>query len=214
MQRNKYSNISSDPEFWMILLFNGLFLYLYGSGNISVGTVIWIYFLQSLLLGFQYWVRMLAISSRSTEKGKWFAPLFFCGHFGLFHLVYFIFLIAMTASSKGISSDFKTVLLGLGVMLINTIFSTVSDVKSDKLNDRSAGILMFIPYLRIAPLHLFIILGFGSLSGTRNPNDLWFFKQDAFIVFIVLKTITDVAMHIIVNRTWKSKRERTIGEVF
>ena len=214
MTKSKRNNILSDPEFWMILLFNGLFIFLYATKNISVGTVIWIYYLQSLLLGGQYLVRMIGISSRSNEKGRWFTPLFFCANFGMFHLVYFVFLIMMTASSSGIKGDFRTVLYGLGILFINTIFSTISDLKADKLEEKNPGVLMFIPYLRIAPLHLFIILGFSSLSGAGNSSKIWFFRQDAFIVFIILKTITDVAMHIIVNKTWKAKRERTIGEVF
>jgi len=82
------------------------------------------------------------------------------------------------------------------------------------LEAKNVGVMVFIPYLRIAPLHLFIILGFGSLNGADNSHEMWFFRQDAFIKFIILKTITDVAMHIIVNKTWKAKRERTIGEVF
>lgn len=213
MQTIKRSNILSDPEFWMILLFNVLFIYLYGTNNISVGAVIWIYYLQSLLLGGQYLVRMISICSRSNEKGRWFTPLFFCVHFGMFHLVYFIFLIMMT-SSFIIKGDFRTVMLGLGILFVNTIFSTVSDLKSDKLEEKNPGIMMFIPYLRIAPIHLFIILGFGSAVSAGGKKVMWFFRQDAFIIFIILKMITDLAMHIIVNKTWKAKRERTIGQVF
>lgn len=214
MTNLKRNNILSDPEFWMILFFNCLFIFLYLTKNISVGDVVWIYFFQSVLLGFQYLIRMVWISRRSEEQGKWFTPLFFCGHFGLFHLVYFIFLIAMTAGSDGIGANFRTILTGFGIMLINTLFSTISDVKSDKISGQNSPLLMFIPYLRIAPIHLFIIIGFGSMGKGSSINNNWIFRQDAFMIFIILKTITDLLFHIIINKTWKEKRTKAIGELF
>lgn len=211
MQNSSTRNIFSDPEFWMILFFNGLFIYLYLTNDISVGEIVWIYYLQSVLIGFQYFVRMIAGARRSNAKGKYFTPMFFALHYGLFHLVYFVFLTLMSASENGPKANLLHVLYGFAALFINMLFSLTSDLKGDKAQNRDGSSLFFTPYLRIVPMHLFIIMGFNAV--VDNNADSWFFRQDAFIIFIILKTISDLLLHIIVNKTWIIRRERTLTEM-
>ncbi len=61
---------------------------------------------------------------------------------------------------------------------------------------RNISTMMFTPYLRIIPMHLFIIAG-GFVG---------FHDQKIFSIFIILKIISDALMHIIVNKTYMAKQ--------
>jgi hypothetical protein len=61
-------------------------------------------------------------------------------------------------------------------------------VDSDLRHTRNIGALMFIPYLRIIPMHLTII--FGALLGNGG----------GVLLFGALKTAADVAMHKVEHR--------------
>jgi len=61
--------------------------------------------------------------------------------------------------------------------------------------------IMFQPYFRILPMHIFIIVGFNS-----EPDSI----TSAFLIFIGLKTIADILMHIVVNQTFVRRRPKAI----
>jgi hypothetical protein len=206
----KLRNILSDPEFWLILGFNGLFVYLYQTKQLDAGDIIWIYFIQSLFIGLQYVIRMLAIARRSEEKGRWTMTLFFLLHYGGFHFVYLIFLSVITATSKEIGFNTGNLFPAMGLLTLNLLFSTRSDIISDKEAKLGPGNLFFIPYLRIAPMHLFIILGFNGGVDSKIP---WLHWQDPFLIFIVLKTFSDIILHILVNKTYQGRRPRSFRNI-
>ena len=128
-------------------------------------------------------------------------PFSFLLHYGFFHLVYFFFIFKMVIDLPG-AVDFKMFLLLLLALAGNTVLSTMSDVRQDNAAKESPGIF-FQPYLRIFPMHLLIIYGFNT-SSIENVNK-------ALLLFIVLKTVADLLMHIVVNKTWKGKRPNATG---
>src|SRR6056300_1318376 len=95
---NLKHHIFKDPEFYFIVFFNALLVYLYFYSNYDARFAIWGYFLQSVFIGFEY----VSISlTKMYKRDGSFLPLsklallgFFILHFGLFHFVYFIFLLA------------------------------------------------------------------------------------------------------------------------
>jgi hypothetical protein len=134
---------------------------------------------------------------------------FFALHYGLFHALYLFFLLAMTLTtdtagyimvtneSTGVTSpvyighvhplDFVIfVVLGWGFLGAHRA-SHREHVASDLAHTRNLGTLMGIPYLRIVPMHLSIILAV-AVGGAV----LW--------AFMLLKVATDVAMHKIEHR--------------
>jgi hypothetical protein len=158
---------------------------------------------------------MLAKAFRSDVKGRFGLPFFFLIHYGGFHFVYFIFLLIMTASNDVHSNwdiDFRLLLYSFMALLANMIFSTISDIRGEKKEENAQqGTLMFIPYLRVFPMHVFIILGFNAAYDKQQAWN-WLENMDAFLVFIILKTLSDIIFHIIVNKTWREKRTRVIGD--
>lgn len=101
------------------------------------------------------------------------------------------------------SVDVGTVKIFLVALLGNTILSTISDIKRDKLELKVPIIVMFQPYFRVVPMHLFIMLAFATDSLETLTS--------AFLLFICLKTLADVGMHIVVNKTYRDKRPNATG---
>ena len=130
---------------------------------------------------------------------------FFVLHYGLFHLVYFFFLwtFTSTADSGGMISVLMRntgrvnqvavgrvggidlliiVALALGFLWTHRA-SFREHVAADLEGTPNLGTLMFMPYVRIIPMHLTIIL--GVIIGARG----------GIIIFGALKTVADVLMH-------------------
>ena len=164
-------------------------------------VLLWPYWLQSVIIGWYSGRRILALRQFSLEGTSGFdqgsdeatkrhTARFFAMHYGLFHLVYFVFLfIAMSGNFRGAPSRGLTSLdlLFMVVLAISFVFthraSYARIMESDQRGRPNIGGVMFLPYLRIVPMHLTIILGLGS--GYTG----------GVILFGTLKTIADVLMH-------------------
>jgi len=128
-------------------------------------------------------------------------------HFGMFHAVYAIFLIPIVNKIPG-AVNFEILFGAIPILFINTIFSVISDIKRDKLEETSGASLFFIPYLRVVPMHIFILFAF-KMDMAKGYSELRY----VLLLFIGLKTLSDLVMHIIVNKTWKRRRPTVIGDV-
>ncbi len=160
----------------------------------------------------------LKINNRSVEptpQTQRQVANFFAMHYGFFHLGYFVFLLAFTtmADARGAievlntgSNTRSTVDIGSVHPFDFLIFIALSvgfwqshrashkeHVQADLGNTPSLGTLMFMPYLRIIPMHLCIILAIPLGAGA-----LW--------VFMLLKTGADALMHVVEHRTLQRRR--------
>jgi hypothetical protein len=131
---------------------------------------------------------------------------FFAIHYGGFHLVYFFFLLAftLTASSAGYidvrnegSGELMAVHVGRVSALDWLVFAGLGwtfwrahrasheeHVAADLAGKPNIGLLMVMPYLRVIPMHLTIILGVWLGGGGA-----------AIVLFALLKAGADVGMH-------------------
>lgn len=126
--------------------------------------------------------------------------MFFFVHYGMFHVVYAVFLFTIVMDIPG-ALDFDIIYAMIGVMVINTIMSTVSDVRRDREDEGNMAFMFFTPYLRVVPMHLFIMLAFNNSIGTQENK-----MTNALILFVGLKMLSDLIMHIVINKTWKDRR--------
>lgn len=172
--------------------------------------VLWPYWIQSVVIGVYAYQRIQARSVIDTaeiringrpiedpdEARRWLAT-FFALHYGLFHLVYLIFLgvytlFALFAPVFG--REAATVFSGLGhvhpfdplfVLALGASFAYGQHLayRAERSDPRHgpvrAGTLMMLPYLRILPMHVLIIGGM-------------LFGASAVTVFVVLKTVADL----------------------
>jgi len=218
-----FKNILSDPEFYFLLFMNGVLIYLFKKGSLDPVSVVWIFYFQNILIGIQYFIRMMSLdkfstgnlrvnnqSVESTTKVKQGTAYFFALHYGLFHFGYFILLLVVTAGAGFRHFDFVYFNTAIFALVINTLFSTISQVRQDRPGLPNISTMMFIPYLRILPMHVFLIAGLGLevKSGIMKPV-----PGDLFIIFLLLKGLSDMALYVITNKTWKAKRPRVISGV-
>lgn len=173
--------------------------------------LMWPYWIQSVVIGYYAMRRIQKLERFATDNFKingaaveptpqtrrqvW---IFFLIHYGLFHLVYFMFLGAFSATGMlGAASApaadaspwapfwFGATLVGF---LVSHGDSHREHVAADLRGRPNIGTLMFVPYIRIVPMHLTIIFG-AMLGGTVG-----------LLLFAGLKTAADVAMHKVEHR--------------
>lgn len=188
----------------------------------SLGSMMVIYWVQSVVIGIFHVFRMLLLRSFCTEgftsngtrvpenaKGKISTAIFFAIHYGFFHLIYGIFLIVGAASGIGEGETpapepaqpagwfdgpvwFVISILGF---VAGHGYSFYQNVKADLESRPNLGVMMFMPYARILPMHLTILLG-GMVGATFG----------SMLIFSGLKTAADYLMHIVEHRVLQKKK--------
>lgn len=161
----------------------------------SVSTLVMTYWFQSIIIGLFQAKKMMDLKTFSTKdveingrpvagpsKGiKRFIVGFFIFHYGFFHLIYLIFL----KDFIGQNPEQMSVLIGAAVFFVNHWLSYRSNREQDAAKTQNIGAMMFYPYARIIPMHLFILFG-----------GLWIGGTFSLIFFLILKTAADVIMHL------------------
>jgi len=205
-------NIFADTSLWFLLLSNIITIFFAINENWSLSTIIWIYWFQSITIGFFNFIRILClkefstegfkingISAKPTQSTKVFTAFFFLFHYGFFHVVYAIFLLfgafsAMYGENSILgtfsamhgnspdATDLKYIFLTAMLFFINHLFSYIYNRPRDT-KKQNIGSLMFYPYVRIIPMHIIIMISFSSGS--------------SLFFFLMLKTFADIAMHIV-----------------
>jgi hypothetical protein len=178
--------------------------------------LMWPYWIQSVVIGYYNVRRMQKLQRFSTDglkvNGSHVDPtpstrrqmwVFFTVHYGFFHFGYLIFLLGFSAGLMDVSSDDPTSLARLdGLSSWNALWIAITaigflvshgqshreHVEADLRGTANIGTLMFIPYIRIVPMHITIIV--GALLGDGL----------GLLLFGSLKTIADVAMHKVEHR--------------
>ncbi len=204
----KLKRILKDPIIYFLLSINIGLAAAYFSHIITAETIVFTYYFQSIVLGLSYFFQMLtlkdysvndlSINNQPVEKSsqtKGCISFFFLFHYGFFHLGYLIFLtIFLDLNGK---ADVHFILTSIIAFAIGEVMLVVRTKMTYPNKIPNIGSMMFTPYLRIIPMHLFIMA--GGFIGHHNPI--------VFSIFMILKIISDVIMHIVVNKTWKEKEE-------
>ncbi|MBU0879375.1 hypothetical protein KKC67_00480 [Patescibacteria group bacterium] len=192
-------NLFGDPSLWFLLLSNLATIFFATTENWNLSTIMWVYWFQSITIGFFNFIRILQLKefstegfkingqpAQSTQGTKFFTAFFFLFHYGFFHFIYLIFLLTGTfTKAYGNVPDFielKYIFLTALLFFVNHLFSYFYNRPRDT-KKQNIGSLMFYPYARIIPMHLTIIFGSAFVG--------------ALPFFLVLKTFADGIMHIV-----------------
>lgn len=172
-----------------------------------VGTLLWPYWLQNLVIGWYARQRMLALRRFSTEgftsndqpvpedeSGKRSTAGFFTLHYGFFHLGYLVFLCA-EAPLAGWRDALVVAACGFSYVVAQRQ-TFAEQVAADARGKPNLGALMFLPYLRVLPIHLAILLGATRIGPA------------ALLLFVSLKTVADIALDRIDRRIALRAAER------
>ena len=182
------------PSVWALIVSNLVSAVVGVTSGWQLGDFMLLYWAQSVIIGFFQVLKILDLEEFSTENfyinGRSVSPTpatkrwvagFFALHYGIFHLVYLVFALLFAHSEVVL----QTLPLA-GLFFLNHLFSYLSNRGSDRRRRPNIGQMMFFPYLRIVPMHLTIVFG-GFLAGKG--------EKGALILFLLLKTLADVAMH-------------------
>lgn len=183
----------------------------------SLLTILWIYWLQSVIIGIFTIPKFFLAKFETGNKGanfvviffQIFLAVFFTIHYFGFHLGYAMFLLAFSAiASSGAAAagllqgaNILAVLFSGAVFFINHLYSMRYNYivkKSNnplELRDTFTG-----PYARILPMHLTIMAASFVLVPLNNASignvPLVNFAEPIIIVFfLLLKTYADLAAH-------------------
>jgi hypothetical protein len=200
-----------EPAVLVIFAANALTLWVALAQDWPIALLLWPYWLQSLVIGWFARRRILALQRFSTarlffgEREAEATPAvrdqvanFLAIHFGIFHAVYLVFMLAALVfgdvRAQLTWSDAGWVLLLAGAFAFSQWFAYRRDVAEDLRREPNLGSLLILPYPRVLPMHLMIILGAFIGGGSF-----------AVALFIGLKTLADLAMHVIEQRWLRSE---------
>lgn len=198
-----FQKIVRDPAMWSLILLNLLFIYEFNDDPSQYTSIIWLYWCQSVLIGVFNFFDMITLKNvdvsnmtfnnqpATAKQAKGCLPIFFLFHYGIFHLVYLVFLFVDFRLSDTNFSYLKLALLG--VLLQQVIHFTQNKIKYAHQPGNIAR-MFFTPYLRIVPMHLTILL----------PK---FLGWTPALTFLILKTVFDVIGQLITTRYYWSKEE-------
>lgn len=182
-------------------------------------SVVWAYWLESIIIGVYTVLTFGAIGLRSISRRDWSGAknsgamgAFFAVHYGMFHAGYFLFLYILPWFTPN-PEYFQGILLLASVFLITHGYSFFRNFISNparlESTEKNLGDVMQSPYGRIIPMHIAIILsGFfigplltiflavEEVTGGDFSTIAYIGKLGGLIVFMVLKTLADVAGHI------------------
>ncbi len=169
--------------------------------NWSVVDLMLLYVIQSIIIGFFNFLKMLLVSAKSGGISAGigiFMSFFFLLHYNGFHAVYVFFIIGFAFGAAiigGTAPQLAVFSIGFFIAVlaffINHLLSFIRYSKKAinySFNISDVGKLMGRPYIRIIPMHLTIIFGgfFLFVGG---------FNFIVLLLFMVLKTIVDLKMH-------------------
>lgn len=194
----------TDPSFYGILALNIYFIFEFQHDRGQYDTIIWLYWTQSIIIGFFTFLEISTTSRFSSDEVKVKDTLskqgcgtggFFVIHYGFFHLVYFVFL----ASEPGFSNlDVNFYKIAILAVFMSQLVFFVQHKFSYRENPPSLGKMFIQPYIRIIPMHLTILL----------PE---FIGLSPSLIFLVLRGILDLVGYI-VTAPWFSARQIIVGK--
>jgi len=176
--------------------------------KLSAYDVLWVYWLQSVIIGIFNFIRMITLKEFSTEgfkqgnkqalptkATKITGAVFFLFHYGFFHFVYAMFLMGFSdfTQSSPQSSGTSYFIYSAGMFFISYLIEFINSNKEQSEELPNIGYIMFAPYARIIPMHLTII--FGGFIGAAGS----FFSTNTNLavitLFVGIKTVVDLLTH-------------------
>jgi len=202
MNMSRWVDLESSAK--MLLLSNLLTIIVAILFHWSILTLLWGYWLQSIIIGLFTVIKLLMFGNRNKHQRLLLTTvrnsIFFSVHYGIFHFVYLVFLYFF--STSGVSGfHFREpeyigiTFIGL-LFFINHLYSFLKNYVFEKKYIGSSTNQIFLePYKRIFPMHLIIIAaGFFSAIVPSAETPL-------IIVFLLLKSFADLKSHQILHQS-------------
>lgn len=171
--------------------------------NWDLSFLMLVYWTQSVIIGVFWFFTIVTyknayrkytedpfeLPDKLNEISRLELGLFFLMHFGCFHFVYFIFLLAPARlEQKAFEFPLWPFVIFTGLFFINQLIWSINFAGKSEHKPANISKLMGFPYARVIPIHLAIILGCWASDKGFNP-------RFTLLIFLTLKTVVDVFMH-------------------
>lgn len=195
-----------NPPLLFLIAGNLYCIWYYENHTAGFATIVWIYWLQSIIIGLFNFLDLLTIKNYNaagfkmnnepvTEKNRGCIAWFFLLHYGFFHLGYCIFLLI----DFGISTvDENFLLLGVGAFLMESLLGFRKRKQLEHEIKLNIGSIFFLPYLRIVPMHLMILI--PAFTGMQ-PS----------LIFLILKMTADIFSYMLSFFIFSKNAKETIN---
>jgi len=153
-----------------------------------------IFWIQSAFIGLFNVIGILSFTNRIEDSytvndklgnKPGCAALFFTVHYGAFHLAYLFYVGYKLSKAQHI--DWLLIQLSFWTILFSSILQFIQDKRHNQTEAVNIGTMFFMPYARIFPMHLAILL----------PA---FLHIHVGIVFLALKMVADIIMHVVYRK--------------
>jgi hypothetical protein len=178
----------------------------------DIFTVMWVYWTQSFIIGLFWMLRILThenlywtcMSREETTPVymktlfRFPAGLFFVFHYGAFHMMYYLFL-RMQIAGERMPVPAAMIIFSAGIFFIEELISFLRRPEQQRTAKVALSKFMLFPYQRILPMHftIFVAIILEILRATGVIRDIsQGYRMLLLLLFLVLKTIADVGMHI------------------
>ena len=193
MRLHRYFRVDVSAIF--LLLSNGLIIYFAIVEEWNIMDVMWIYWAQSLMIGFFNFLHILDLKDFSTEgydkarilgkmsmKGQ--MALFFFFHWGLLHIIFLAFLLYIWRVFPSLSPP----MLALCIIVFLTTHAAAYWMNRHRDVNRKPNIgdVVFHPYARVLPMWVILAPGIYYAEGSLTT----------LVLFLALKTVADMIMHV------------------
>ncbi|MBL0882560.1 MAG: hypothetical protein IBJ16_04275 [Chitinophagaceae bacterium] len=181
----------ADPGIWILVLMNAFVMYYYMNHPDSIHTIIALFWLQSVIIGIFNTLDIFTLSNTvpgsfeiNNESGnrQGCAGFFFLLHYGFFHMMYLLFLVPSVIDLQKLDWSFLRITFWL--LIACSTIEFIRDKVRNKSEAVNIGMMFFMPYARIIPMHVIVIL----------PA---FWPKAPGFLFLALKVVADVIMYII-----------------
>jgi hypothetical protein len=199
-------NPFKDFSLWLLLFSNTVTIFIAMKEDWNILTVLWVYWFQNITIGFFHFVKLLRLQKLSKNESRIDdqpsrliknkmddTALFSLGIYGVFHLIYMLFLIAGSASNAYgmVLLELKYIFLAALVFFINHLLSYLYNRPKDA-GEKVIG----DPFVRVFPMQFTLIFGL---------------VVDALPLILGLKTISDATMHAVEHRAHRNSNEEEVG---
>jgi len=165
-------------------------MFVYWAQSVIIG-IFWFYTIVTYKNAYRkYTEDPFELPDKLNEFSRLGLGLFFLMHFGCFHFVYFIFLLAPARlERKAFEFPLLPFVIFVGLFFINQLIWTIRFAGKSDHKPANISKLMGFPYARVVPIYLAIMLGIWVSDKGFNP-------RFTLLVFLALKTVVDVFMHV------------------
>jgi hypothetical protein len=195
--------IFNDLSTWVLIATNIITITAAYLQHWSFSTIIWVYWIQTLIIGLFAFLRAVSIADLTPVKTQWLrlrlrgagglrSGLLFLSHFTIVQGCLTFILWMLIGPVTAVNS---TILLSSAVLYFgNHLFSYVYHVKRDPALRKNIGLSLLRPYLRLLPLLVSFLFAGIIIAAFYLMEDQQLVPV-AYLVLFVLKTGADVIAH-------------------